>query len=55
MILPRHTADAERHVEPQRARRYRRDVRRYLVLIQPHDGSLAELLLDLPDGQFQRL
>src|SRR5581483_8199683 len=44
-------ADAEGDVQPERARRQTRDVLGERLLAQLHDGALAELLLDLTDGE----
>jgi hypothetical protein len=51
----RKAACAERDVEPQGARRDRRDLGERLPLAEPHDGALAELLLDLRDRRGERL
>ena len=51
---PRHTADAERDVERQRARGNRLHVERAHVA-ELHQRTLPELLLDLRDGRVQRL
>src|SRR5262245_10887058 len=50
----RDAADAERDVEPERAGRQRRDVLGEGLLAQLHDRALAELLLDLADGEVDR-
>jgi hypothetical protein len=47
----RHAADPERDVEPERARGQRLDLLDGAILAELHDGALAELLLDLADGQ----
>ena len=46
----RQAADAERDVEPERARRHDVDVTRGDGIAQPHDGTLAELLFDLAES-----
>ena len=46
----RQAADAERDVEPERARRHDVDVARGDRVAEPHDGTLAELLLDLAES-----
>src|SRR6185369_14979797 len=50
----RDAPDAERDVEAERARRQRRHLVGEPVLAELHDGALAELLLDLADGQIDR-
>ncbi len=45
----RQAADAERDVEPERARRNDLDIHRLVVLAEPHDRALAELPLDLAE------
>src|SRR5262245_12716424 len=45
----RQAADAERDVEAERSRRHDVDVARGDRIAQAHDGTLAELLLDLPE------
>jgi hypothetical protein len=56
VVLPdaRHAADAERDVEPERAGGQRLDVVHGAAFAELHDGALAELLLDLADGQVDR-
>src|SRR4029078_3119202 len=45
-------ADAERDVEPERARGDRRDLLvEALPLLEPHDRALAELFLDADEGE----
>ena len=51
----RQTADPERDVEPERARRNRLDVHRAVVLAQLHHRALAELTLDLGERGGQGL
>src|SRR5438093_7193659 len=50
----RDPADAERDIEAERARRQAGDVLRQRLLAELHDGALAELLLDLADGEVDR-
>src|SRR5438093_1090434 len=50
----RDAADAERDIEAERARRQAGDVLRQRLLAELHDGALAELLLDLADGEVDR-
>jgi hypothetical protein len=50
----RHAADAEGDVEPDRSRGKRRDVGHLAALPELHDGALAELLLDLAQGEIDR-
>src|SRR5262249_43113776 len=50
----RDAADTERNVESERAGRQRRDVLGESFLAQLHDRALAELLLDLADGEVDR-
>ena len=52
---PRQAADAERDVEPERARGNRLDVHRAVVLAQLHHRALAELALDLGERGGQGL
>src|SRR5207247_1733389 len=47
-------ADAEGNVEAERAGRKAGDVLRQRLLAELHDGALAELLLDLADGEVDR-
>src|SRR5262249_32958003 len=48
----RYAAHAQRQVEPERARRQHLDVRvGERILAELHDRALAELLLDLADGE----
>ena len=51
----RQTADAERDIETERARRDRLHVHVAVVGAQPHDRALAEVLVDLGKRGFQRL
>src|SRR5881396_2098036 len=50
----RDAADAEGNVEAERAGRKAGDVLRQRLLAELHDGALAELLLDLADGEVDR-
>jgi hypothetical protein len=50
-----HAADAERVVEAHRAGGNGRDRRDGVLLAQAHDRALAELFLDLPQGDFDGL
>src|SRR2546427_3177585 len=50
----RDPAEAERHIAAARARRQAGDVLRRRLLAELHDGALAELLLDLADGEVDR-
>src|SRR5205814_2027190 len=50
----RDPADAERDIEAERARRQAGDVLRQRLLAELHDRALAELLLDLADGEVDR-
>src|SRR5262249_23495469 len=50
----REPADAERIVDADRAGGNRLGRGDGVPLAQPHDRALAELLLDLPDGGFER-
>ncbi len=52
---PRQAADTQRNIEPERARRYRLDVHRAVVLAQLHHRALAELALDLGERGGQGL
>ena len=51
----RHAADAERVIDADGAGRNRVDRLDGALLAQAHDRALAELLLDLADGQFDGL
>jgi hypothetical protein len=51
----RQPADAERDVEPERARRDGLDLDRLLALAEPHDRALAEGPLDLRQRRVDRL
>src|SRR5262249_1633665 len=51
----RHAADAERVVDADRAGRDGVDRLYRAFLPEPHNRALAELLLDLADGQVDRL
>jgi hypothetical protein len=48
-------ADAERHVELERAGGDDRDIVEGTALAQAHDGALAELAVDRGNGQIQGL
>src|SRR5699024_10035187 len=50
----RQSADAQRHIQGDRTGGDGRD-RLTRLLAQPHDRALAEVLVDLRQGQFQRL
>src|SRR5262249_19543760 len=51
----RQAADAERDIEPQRARRNRLDLDRLAAPAEPHDRALAERALDLGQCGVKRL
>jgi len=51
----RQAADAQGHVQRQRAGGDDIDIARRIVGTHAHDGALAELALDLPQGRIQRL
>jgi hypothetical protein len=52
---PRHATHAKCDVQAQGSGGYRGDPRRDLLFAQTHDGTFAELFLDLAYGQFQCL
>ncbi len=51
----RQATHAQGDVQAQRTRRHRVDVARSVVVAQPHDRALAELLVDLVECQLERL
>ena len=50
----RQSADAERHVEAERAGRHDRDISGNRLLAELHDRAFAELFFDLAERQVER-